>query len=45
MSQIVDDLEAKGQLRGQVIRLPTACTRGPAIVRRIREEIYRHPSG
>jgi|GEM_PF-4986861 len=39
MSQIVDDLEAKGQLRGKVIRLPTTCTSGPTIVRRIREEI------
>ncbi|WP_448573846.1 hypothetical protein [Trichothermofontia sp.] len=42
MSQIVDDLEARGQLRGKVIRLPTACTSGPAIVRRIREEIYSY---
>lgn len=43
MSQIVDDLETKGQLRGKVIRLPTTCTSGPAIVRIIREEIHHNP--
>ncbi|UZQ53825.1 hypothetical protein OOK60_15205 [Trichothermofontia sichuanensis B231] len=43
MSQIVDDLETKGQLRGKVIRLPTTCTSGPAIVRIIREEIHHTP--
>ncbi len=43
MSQIVDDLETKCQLRGKVIRLPTTCTSGPAIVRIIREEIHHNP--
>lgn len=42
MSQIVDDLETKGQLRGEVIRLPTTCTSGPAIVRIIREAVHNH---